>query len=558
MSTANDALVTKDVSAALDLLSYPVMISDADLIIRFVNKAAYEMFGLIEADLRAALPAFDTSDIIGRSIDLFHRAPANQRKMLAGLRKTHSGAFKVGGKALAFKATPQFDENGKTRGFYVEWSDRTEIERAQSQTQALLNGVKTLTEAHAAGQHSKRIELNALEGEYADLAAATNLMLDGHGQIKQSIIETIEAFGQGDFDHPFPSLPGEGGAITTAIERVRGSFRRVISEIDTLSNALVSGDLTRRADASAYEGAYRQIITNFERSFDALNATIYSVKEQVAQVSEAITQVTRSAGSLNDNAQAQAAALEEISATVEQTDNMVRSNAEASKKTVTSVGSTLSIITSGEGRVTEMVTAMEDIQKSSDDISRIIKVIDDIAFQTNLLALNAAVEAARAGTHGRGFAVVAQEVRNLAGRSAKAAKETAELIEDSTSKVNSGVELANDTRSAFTEISTNIQEIESEARRVQDGSMDQARGTQQIAQALGELSIAGSRITNQADELNAAAIQMQGATRNMLDKVEHFSLRPTRSTATAGAAMPDLSQLTPEMMAQIQRMMAAR
>lgn len=556
MSTASDVLVTKDVSAALDLLSYPVMISDADLIIRFVNKSAYDMFRQIELDLRKDLPAFDTSDIIGRSIDLFHKVPANQRKVLAGLKKTHSGGFKVGGKSLAFKATPQFDDKGNTRGFYVEWSDRTEIERAQTQTQTILTGVKTLTEAHAAGKHSQRIALGSLEGEYADLAIATNQMLDGHGHIKEAILATIEAFASGEFDHPFPDLPGEGQLISGAIERVRGAFSRVINEINTLSNALVDGDLARSVDPASYDGAYRKIIENFERSFGALNTTLYAVKEEVAQVSDAIGQVTRSAGSLNDNAQAQATALEEISATVEQTDAMVRSNAEASKKTVTSVGATLSIITSGEGRVTEMVSAMEDIRKSSDDISRIIKVIDDIAFQTNLLALNAAVEAARAGTHGRGFAVVAQEVRNLAGRSAKAAKETAELIEDSTAKVNSGVELATDTRSAFTEISNNIQEIEIEARRVQDGSMDQARGTQQIAQALSELSVAGGRITNQADELNAAALQMQGATRAMLDKVQHFTLRQAPKTATA--QIPDLSNLTPEMMAQIRQLMAAR
>ncbi|NVO25004.1 methyl-accepting chemotaxis protein [Donghicola mangrovi] len=556
MTSKTDFTVTKDVSAALDLLSYPVMISDSDLIIRFVNKAAYAMFGVIEGDLRADLPAFNTEDIIGRSIDLFHRVPANQRKMLAGLRNTHEGKFKVGGKSLAFKATPQFDEAGKTVAFYVEWADRTDIDFAQSQTTTLLNGVKILTEAQEAGAHSKRINVDALKGEYADLASRVNSMIDGHAGIKNTIIDVIEAFARGDFDHPFPDLPGEGAKISGAIEGVRGTIRAVMSEIELLSNALVDGDLTKQPDPAKYEGAYRLIVENFGRSFEALNTTMSAVKEEVAQVSEAITQVTRSAGSLNDNAQGQATALAQISATVEQADSMVRSNAEASKKTASSVGETLTIITSGEGQVAGMVQAMEDIRKSSDDIGRIIKVIDDIAFQTNLLALNAAVEAARAGTHGRGFAVVAQEVRNLAGRSAKAAKETAELIESSTKKVNSGVELANDTKSAFTEIFTNIREIEAEALRVEQGSLEQARGTQQIASALGELSVSGGRITNQADELNAAAIQMQSATRAMLDKVQHFSLREVQS-GRGGPQLPDLSNIPPEMMAQIQKMIAA-
>jgi methyl-accepting chemotaxis protein len=192
---------------------------------------------------------------------------------------------------------------------------------------------------------------------------------------------------------------------------------------------------------------------------------------------------------------------------------------------------------------------MEGIRASSQDIAKIIKVIDEIAFQTNLLALNAAVEAARAGQHGRGFAVVAQEVRNLAGRSAKAARETSDLIEDASTRVQAGVKIADETSRAFVSIADDITKVRTLVSEIATASGEQSRGVAQINVAIGEVAKSALSTSQQAEELAASAAEMQAATQSMLAEVGRFTLRhdePARAPELAMAGLPA------ELMAQIQ------
>lgn len=538
---------------ALDILSNPIMIAHSDMTVKFVNKAAMEMFRNLESAIRQDLPQFSVNNVLGQSIDQFHKAPSKQRALLKGMKAPHKAGFVLGGKSLHFTATPKFDAAGELQCVFVEWVDRTATEHAEAQVAALINGVADMAKAQASGNFGARVAKGAMDANYAKVADSVNHMIGHHIGIKDSILAAMKALAEGNTDITIPDLQGDGAQIAEAIAQARQSLIDISKEISRLTEAMTKGDLAVEVDASRHQGVYQSIIAEFSEAFDGLNIKISDLNRQVELMTSGITEVAESAQGLNRRSSQQSENVERIAASVEQTDAMVQANAEATKGSSGLVRDAMSIVTGGKDKVTQMVTAMEEIQKSSGDISRIIKAIDDIAFQTNLLALNAAVEAARAGQHGRGFAVVAQEVRNLAGRSAKAARETADLIEDSTKRVTHGAELAADTENSFGVIAETIAKIEAETQRIEQSSHEQSRGTSQINQALGELTSTTLHNTQQAETMAQSAQSMQDAVREVQSVLQQFTLK--QISGFAGA--PDLNNMSPEMMAQIQAYLKA-
>ena len=545
----------------LDLFINPLMIADAQYNITYANKAAFQMFDELEADIRKDLPHFRSRDVIGKNVDIFHKNPVYQRRIMDNMSQPHKGGFTIGGRTLSFMATPLF-RDGVTASVIVEWRDDTAklaAERdnrlAREQSDRLIAELVHMSTEHEKGNVDAFIDPASFDlPQLRSAAELVNKMVSDHIDTMKQVVAVVGAFSEGRFDVPFERLPGKKAFLNEVVESVRGSFRMLTNDITKLSDDIVAGNLDAEVDVSKFKGEFRTIVQSFERAFGSLNGAFGAIAEQVGQVSQTVSQMQRASTELSTNSQIASSSVDEVSSSAEETDAQVKANAEATQRAARSVASASQLAADGTGKITAMVEAMDGIKTSSQDIGKIIKVIDEIAFQTNLLALNAAVEAARAGQHGRGFAVVAQEVRNLAGRSAKAARETSDLIEDAANRVNAGVKIAGETREAFTRIAGEVNQVRDIVEAIDRASEEQARGVAQISQAITEIAKTTLATSKQADSLAATSAQMNSATEQMNAEIRRFKLRSRTATA-APAQITDLSQLPPELMAQLQRMM---
>jgi len=241
------------------------------------------------------------------------------------------------------------------------------------------------------------------------------------------------------------------------------------------------------------------------------------------QVTSAAAQLSSSSRSLAQGATEQAASLEETSTASEEITAITRRNADTSRDVAADMADTSRLASDANQRLGEMVRCMHDIDASGDKITRIIKVIDEIAFQTNILALNAAVEAARGGEAGMGFAVVADEVRNLAQRSATAARETAGLIEESVATSKLGSTKLDQLTSAVCDITAKIEAIKTRSDEVYAGSQEQAKGIEQVSQTIGQMDQLNQRTAAVAEETASTSEELSAqaeAMRGVVGKLE--------------------------------------
>jgi PAS domain S-box-containing protein len=334
-------------------------------------------------------------------------------------------------------------------------------------------------------------------------------------------------------------------------QRVAGALKDIHDEkltalaIDRVIAAAVKGDLKQRVDAEQFQGSMRAIGQNMNRLLDSLSDSIRTVKIAIDQVSQASVQLGStsqfmSSGSaqLNQEAERSVVELERVAAGV-------KANATNAGSTNQLVSQTAVAARGGEGRMQEMSAAMGDINSSAQQIARIIKVIDEIAFQTNLLALNAAVEAARAGRHGRGFAVVAQEVRSLAERSARAAKETAELIEDSVSKVAQGVRIADSTRESLQAIVVNVEKVVTLASEVSAASDEQSTALAAVSESMRKVNDSAQSGSQQSTEVAAAAEELSRQMAVLKEQMDRYQLAAIAPKHNLPAG------ITPEVLEQV-------
>jgi methyl-accepting chemotaxis protein len=320
--------------------------------------------------------------------------------------------------------------------------------------------------------------------------------------------------------------------IALYISRViSGSLRKITAVAERIADGDLDVDIgiDTRDEIGTLASAFHRMTGNLNEVLGGINAAS-------EQVSSGAKQLADSSMSLSQGASEQASSIEELTASLEEIASQTKLNAQSASQANKLAGMAQGNAEQGNGQMQEMLRAMEDINQSSASISKIIKVIDDIAFQTNILALNAAVEAARAGQHGKGFAVVAEEVRNLAAKSASAAKETTEMIEGSIRKVEAGTKLAVHTAGALNQIVSGVAEAAALVKQIDVASSEQATGLAQINQAVMQVSQVVQANSAVSEQSAAASKELSGQADMMRQSVGKFRLK--RGFAAHKASIP--------------------
>ncbi len=439
-------------SSAVNGAASNLMLCDENMIITYANPAVVKMLASRQAALQNRFPSLDPHNLVGQSIDQFHANPQHQRALLSNVDALPARAqLEIAGLHFEVNATAIVSPEGKYMGNMVEWKDMTEQKDAEMQINQLVEGA-------IAGNIDKRIDTSVYSGYMRNLG-------DGINSLLEAVVEPLK----------------EG--------------------IDVLSH-LANSDLTKTMDGE-YQGEFavfsESINTTVNNMAEIVNKIIISSQE----IKGASGEISQGNTDLSQRTEEQASSLEETASSMEELTGTVRQTADNAQQATRLSQTAHEEAEKGGEVVGKTIDAMSEINAASKKIADIIGVIDEIAFQTNLLALNAAVEAARAGEQGRGFAVVAAEVRNLAQRSAGAAKEIKGLIHDSVEKVNQGTELVDSSGKSLENIVASVKKVNDIIAEIAAASQEQSAGIGQINKAISQMD----EVTQQ----NAALVEEAAA-----------------------------------------------
>jgi methyl-accepting chemotaxis protein len=423
------------IKAALDAASSNLMIADADGTILHANRAVLALLHRAERDIQRELPHFCSSRLIGCNMGVFHRNPAHQQQLLQRLTQPFEADIRVGTRRFRLIASPIAGADGKRLGTVVEWQDRTDELRMQEA-----------------------------------VAAAIQAAIDGELDCR------IDHHGYSDFL----------ARMADGINQLLATFDQVLDDAGASLAALARGDLSRRIE-TPYRGRYEGLKQDINDTIARLQQVVDGICHTTTAVQHSAQEISSGNLALSQRTEEQAGSLEQTAAAMGNITSRVEQNSQSARIARELTQDARAMADNGGAVLARSVAAMQGISESSSRIEDIIQVIDEIALQTNLLSLNAAVEAARAGDSGRGFAVVASEVRNLAGRSAKAAKEIKALIGTSALRVREGASLVEESGQTLERIIAAIGKAHAVVTEIADNSAEQAVALRQINRAVQQM-----------------------------------------------------------------------
>ena len=337
------------------------------------------------------------------------------------------------------------------------------------------------------------------------------------------VVQTmIKIVNEGDLnvkiDSAFLHRRDEIGLLTKELNAVVNDYQG----IDGMANALADGDWQMHIKA---KGPLDTMNINLDKMVGQVNAVLREINAAVEKITTGAAGLSAAANSLAAGTEESASSVEQMSASMHEISSQTKGNADNAGQASGLAKQAMAATVDGQQTMQSMNSAMRQITKNSEEVQRVVKVIDDIAFQTNLLALNAAVEAARAGAHGKGFAVVAEEVRNLAARSAKAAQETSELIGKSGQEIEKGAEVATHTAEVLDTIVEQVKQITELIGSIAVASNEQALGVNQVSNGLQQIDQVTQTNTASAEESASVATELNSLAKNLQDQVSRFKLR---------------------------------
>lgn len=469
---------SKRITQALDNVQSPVMVANKNFEIIYMNDSVQRMFKTAESDIRTQLPNFSADKLLGSNVNQYHATIKS-----GALEKSQEplrAQLVIGGRHMNIIVSPVNGEGGERIGYVAEWQDRTHEVLIEQEIDQLVQGVK-------AGDLSARINLADKQGFTKVLSAGINELTD--------VIESV-------FD-----------------------------DVNTVMENMAEGDLTS-AITNEYEGVYAECKNNINSTLAKLSEFIIQIRDAADFIDSSSQEMASGNNNLSHRAEQQAASLEETAASMEELASTVKNNAQNTVQATEVVNLASQLAQKGGGVVQSAIAAMQEINESSNKIAEIIGVIDEIAFQTNLLALNASVEAARAGEQGRGFSVVATEVRNLAQRSATAAQQSNELIQNSVQKVRAGTAFVNETGAALTEIVESVAKVGDIVAHIASASSEQSAGIEQVNQAVSQMDDITQQNAALAEQAAAGSIAMSEQSTNMTQLLSFFRVN-SKSASTA-------------------------
>jgi methyl-accepting chemotaxis protein len=390
---------------------------------------------------------------------------------------------------------------------------------------SLVEETEKMASTAVAGDLSSRGDAGRFPGEFAKVIEGFNQTLDAVIEPIQEASDILGQLSQGNLHTAMTgNYRGDHAKIKEDLNRTIAFLKDYVEEITATLEEMGRGNLDLEINSN-YLGNFQAIKDALNNITNHLSATMSDINVAAGQVEMGSQQISDGGQALSQGTTEQASSIQELTASIEEVASETKRNAMNANEANELAINVRSNAEVGNSQMVKMITAMSEINESSHNISKIIKVIDDIAFQTNILALNAAVEAARAGQHGKGFAVVAEEVRTLAARSAEAAKETTGLIEGSIDKVDVGTKIADETAESLAEILKQIEKVTGLVGKIAQASNDQASEIAQITQGIEQVSQVVQTNSATAEESAAASEELSGQAQMLKQLVDAFKLK---------------------------------